>query len=179
MNTPFHGFDWSNFWSDSDYSVKKYREAPLADDVLVRVEERLGVMLPRAYVAMCRLHNGGIVLRTAHASPSRTSWSSDHVAIHGVFAIGDQKPHSLCGELGSHFWPYEWGYPPIGVYFADCPSAGHDMLCLDYRECGPRGEPTVVHVDQDWDYQITPIAPNFESFIRGLVKIQAYESDGA
>jgi hypothetical protein len=39
----------------------------------------------------------------------------------------------LGGTFGSRFWIEEWGYADIGVYFADCPSAGHDMLCLDYR----------------------------------------------
>lgn len=68
----------------------------------------------------------------------------------------------------------EWGYPPIGVYFADCPSGGHDMLCLDYRACGPSGEPTVVHVDQACDYKITFVAPNFEAFIRGLEDDDAF-----
>jgi len=85
-----------------------------------------------------------------------------------ICGIGFTKPHSLCGDTGSNFWMAEWGDPDIGVYFADCPSAGHDMLCLDYRACGPQGEPSVVHVDQDLDYAITPVAPTFEAFVRGL-----------
>ena len=63
----------------------------------------------------------------------------------------------------------EWGYPPIGIYFGDCPSAGHDMICLDYSGCGPSGEPTVVHVDQEGNYSITYLADDFERFIKGLV----------
>ena len=42
------------------------------------------------------------------------------------------------------------------------------MLCLDYRTCGKAGEPSVVHVDQEWDYKITLVAPTFEAFMRGL-----------
>jgi hypothetical protein len=42
------------------------------------------------------------------------------------------------------------------------------MVCLDYRKCGAKGEPQVVHVDQEADYKITFVAENFESFIRGL-----------
>ena len=56
----------------------------------------------------------------------------------------------------------------IGVYFADCPSGGHDMPCLDYRARGPQGEPTVAHLDQEHDFAVTLVARDFESFIRGL-----------
>ena len=51
------------------------------------------------------------------------------------------------------------------------------MVALDYRECGPEGEPCVVHVDQEGDYRITWLAPNFESFIQGLVNEDTYAED--
>lgn len=62
-----------------------------------------------------------------------------------------------------------WNYPDIGVYFGDCPSAGNNMICLDYRKNGKNGEPEVVHVDQEFDYKITFLASDFEEFIKGLV----------
>ena len=71
----------------------------------------------------------------------------------------------------------EWEYPDIGIYFADCPSAGHDMLCLDYRACGPTGEPSVVHVDQEWDYKIVFVAESFAAFVLGLEDESAFEDD--
>ena len=46
------------------------------------------------------------------------------------------------------FWIEEWDDPAIGIYFADCPLAGHDMFCLHYRDCGAGAESKVVHVDQ-------------------------------
>ncbi len=63
----------------------------------------------------------------------------------------------------------EWGYPAIGVYICDCPSAGHDMILLDYSKCGKAGEPEVVHIDQESKFKKTFLAKNFETFIRGLV----------
>ena len=91
-------------------------------------------------------------------------------------SIGNRRRCSLGGECGSAFWVEEWGYPPIGIYFADCPSAGHDMICLDYRKCGPNGEPSVVHVDQEWDYRMTFLAETFERFIRGLESGAAFDN---
>lgn len=69
----------------------------------------------------------------------------------------------------------EWGYPTFGICICNCPSAGHDMIMLDYRECGPHGEPSVVHVDQEDDYRVTPLAPDFETFVRGLVPPSYFE----
>ena len=57
----------------------------------------------------------------------------------------------------------------LDIYFADTPSAGHDLLALDYRECGPGGEPRVVHVDQEAGHVVTPMAPSFGDFLDGLV----------
>ncbi len=49
------------------------------------------------------------------------------------------------------------------------------MLALDYRACGPHGEPTVVHVDQEGGFAITLIAENFEAFVTGLVEEPDYD----
>jgi len=178
-STPFAGFDLRGFWKDSKYARKEYVDAPVTAAKLARVERALKVKLPAAYVALAEAQNGGIPVKTNHRTTERTSWSEDHVAISGICSIGDAKTYGLCGQLGSQFMIDEWGYPSIGVYFANCPSAGHDMIGLDYRACGPEGEPTVVHVDQERDYKITFVAPTFESFIRGLEPDAAFADDDA
>jgi hypothetical protein len=141
-------------------------EEPLTDEVLWSVEAELGRRLPAAYVDLARRHNGGSFARTASPAPSRTTWAEDHVGVTSLAAIGRTASFSLCGELGSVFWVGEWGYPDIGVYIADCPSAGHDLIALDYRS---PGEPAVVHVDREWEYRITVLARDFETFVRGLI----------
>lgn len=70
----------------------------------------------------------------------------------------------------------EWGYPNTGVFICNCPSAGHDMIMLDYSKCGNDGEPEVVHVDQEWDYKKTFLAKDFETFIRGLVNSEVSDT---
>lgn len=173
----FADLDLTQFWEQSEYALKKYVDVPLTTAGVVAVERRLGYRLPAAYGALMQYQNGGIPLRTRHRTHEPTTWADNHIAITGIYAIGDAKPCSLCGTFGSQFWIDEWGYPPIGIYFADCPSAGHHMLCLDYRSCGPTGEPQVVHVDQEWAYKITFVAATFEAFIRGLEDDDAFETE--
>ena len=161
------GMDTRDLW-DGDASDDEYTERAPSPEQVVAVEEQLGYRLPGAYVDLAKTRNGGRLRRNAHPSPP-TTWASDHVVITGIFAIGRHAPSSLCGRLGQRLWLQEWGYPAFGVYFADTPSAGHDLVALDYRECGPRGEPRVVHVDQEAGYVATPLAPNFSDFLGGLV----------
>jgi hypothetical protein len=159
--------DPAEFWSNGAHARRYLGPAP--DDALIAcVEAELGYRLPRSYVSMMRRHNGGVPRRSCAPASSRTTWADDHVAITSIFGIGREWEHSLCGAAGSRFWVEEWGYPALGVYLADCPSAGHDMVALDYRDCGPDGEPQVVHVDQEWDYTVTFLAENFARFVRGL-----------
>ncbi|MCC2314540.1 SMI1/KNR4 family protein [Cellulomonas xiejunii] len=141
-------------------------EPPVDHDLIRSIEAELGIRLPEAYIRLSRVHNGGHLALNAHRTEQPTTWATDHVGITSIAAIGRTAPFSLCGELGNAFWVREWGYPDIGVYFADCPSAGHDMIALDYRASG---EPPVVHVDQEVDFRITAVAPNFASFVDGLV----------
>ncbi len=172
----FEDFDLAGFWDDSDYALKAYVEAPFTADELASIEQELGYKLPAAYVALLKGHNGGIPVNTRFPTSEPTSWADDHIAITGIAGIGRTKDYSLCGDLGSQFMLDEWGYPAIGVCICSCPSAGHDMVMLDYSACGPQGEPTVVHVDQESDYAITYLAPTFEAFVKGLVHEDVYDT---
>ncbi|MBL7632551.1 SMI1/KNR4 family protein [Frankia nepalensis] len=171
----FPDIDLDGFWDDNEYAVREYVDAPPSAAVIASVEAELGYRLPASYVALMRAHNGGMPHRTCCPAPNRTTWARGHVAVHGIMGIGREKSCSLAGEFGSRFWIDEWGYPAIGVYFADCPSAGHDMIAFDYRDREPGGEPSVVHVDQEDDYRITVLAPDFVSFIQALRPEEDYD----
>jgi len=175
----FADFDWDEFWSDEDYSREEYIEKPLTKQAIASVEKELGYKLPVSYIELLSTQNGGLVSKTCFPTKTPTSWADDHIAIQGISGIGGTKDHSLCGSLGSKFMIEEWGYPNIGVCICDTPSAGHDLVMLDYSECGPQGEPRLIHVDQELDYAVTILAPNFESFVRGLVSEDAYDTSDA
>ena len=166
----------ADLWVSSEAGASEYGEVPVSEETLRSVEAELGCRLPAAYVSQARTHNGGLLKRNAHASPTPTTWAADHVALTGIFAIGRTARSSLCGSFGQRLWLNQWGYPDIGVYFADTPSAGHDMIALDYRTCGRDGEPSVVHVDQEVGYVVTRLAPTFEDFIAGLVGEETFQN---
>jgi hypothetical protein len=168
MTETFEAFDFLTFWDNDDYSRKQYIGADVTDEMIQEAESELGYRLPQSYIEFLKQQNGGTPKNTNHHTKEPTSWADDHVAITGIFGIDKDKPSSLCGEFGSKFWVQEWGYPDIGICICDCPSGGHDMIFLDYGKCGPGGEPEVVHIDQERDYEKTFVAKDFETFIRGL-----------
>ena len=49
-DTPFEGFDLTNFWDDSMYALKEYVSDPPSDELIASVEEELGYKLPAAYI---------------------------------------------------------------------------------------------------------------------------------
>lgn len=174
MASAFDGFDPTQFWKDSDYGREEYVEPPQTAEMVASIEAELGVKLPAAYLELMQSQNGGLPRNTCFPTAELTSWAGDHVAITGISGVGRDKTYSLCGSLGSQFMQDEWRYPNWGVCICDCPSGGHDMVMLDYRECGPQGEPAVVHVDQASDFEVTFLAKDFETFIRGLVNDSVY-----
>ncbi len=175
MDKYFREFDFSDFWDDDEYSLKEYVCEPVTTELIEKVESELGFKLPASYVQLMKMHNGGTPNKNSFPTQEPTCWAVDHVCITGIAAISFDKNYSLCGEMGSKFMQEEWGYPEIGICICDTPTAGHDMIMLDYRECGKEGEPKVVHVDQESDFKITFLAENFEAFISGLITEEAME----
>jgi SMI1-KNR4 cell-wall len=181
-------FDATGLWADTEYARENYVGEPLTDDLVESIEAQLRFKLPQSYIELMRVQNGGLLAKTSFLAKLQ------RIGVEGIYGINRSKRASLGGIMehrkafagrnpktgapihvegksyrtGSQFWIEEWEYPPIGVYFAECPSGGHDMICMDYRDCGPQGEPQIVHVDQESGYSITFLADNFGMFVRGL-----------
>ncbi len=156
-------FDWTGFWNDVDYAFESYIGKPVTDKDIKAAEADLGYTLPAAYIELLKNHNGGVVKKNCFINDD-----GDCVYVTGIYGIDRDKKYSLLGEMGNEFWISKAKYPPIGIVVADTISGGHDMIFLDYRECGPTGEPKVVRVDQECDYSMTPLADNFGEFIKNL-----------
>ena len=156
-------FDWTGFWNDVDYAFESYIGKPVTEEDIKDAEAELGYTLPAAYIELLKNHNGGAVKKNCFINDD-----GDCVYVTGIYGIDRGKKYSLLGEFGNEFWISKWEYPPIGVVVADTISGGHDMIFLDYRDCGPTGEPKVVRVDQEGDYSITLLADSFADFIKNL-----------
>ena len=145
-------------------SSSYYRCAPLTDELVQAAESRLGYRLPSSYVEILREQNGGTLARGCYPTPFATSWAPDHVEVTALLGIGGER--GIDAEFGSAYLIEEWRYPPIGVVIAATPSGGHDTVMLDYSDCPPSAEPTVVFVDEDRVPRM--LAPTFADFLNGL-----------
>ena len=156
-------FNWTGFWNDVDYAFESYIGKSVTDKDIKDAEAVLRYTLPATYIELLNNHNGGVLNKNCFINNN-----GDCVYVTGIYGIDRDKKYSLIGEMGNEFWISKWEYPPIGIVVADTISGGHDMIFLDYRECGPTGEPKVVRVDQECDYSITLLADNFGDFIKNL-----------
>lgn len=161
----FKNLDFNNFWYENSYAKDNYEGEEITEEMVKYAENQLGYKLPESYIYLLKQRNGGMPNRVCCPTNKRTSWSDNHIQINAIFGIDETKHYSI---FNTPFWIDEWEYPDVGIAICDCPSAGHDMVFLDYRECGPQGEPKVVHIDQEWDCRITLLAENFEEFITAL-----------
>ena len=159
----------SQFWDDDRLALEEYVDEAPSDTLIASVETELGYRLPETYLALMKQHNGGIPYATCYPLPTPEDSEKDYVEITGFLSIGRKKSNSLCGTAGNKLFKEGWHYPDYGVYICDCPSAGFDLILLDYRQCGPDGEPSVAYVDME-KRQVITLAPDFATFLQGLVE---------
>ncbi|KAA9005857.1 SMI1/KNR4 family protein [Paenibacillus spiritus] len=163
---PDGGPNAAGFWDDLHPDAERYVMEPPSDERVASVEEALVFKLPAAYVSLMKTHNGGIPRNRLFVPEGAEDQA---VVISAILGIGREKDHSLCGSLGSRFLMEREGYPEFGVIIAECPGDS-GVVMLDYRESDNDGEPEVVHVAKGRPGKITRLAPDFDSFIQGLVR---------
>ena len=53
----FEGFDFTNFWEDSEYALKEYVSEMPSDELIASVEQELGYKLPASYIWLALSRN--------------------------------------------------------------------------------------------------------------------------
>lgn len=142
------------FDNDSDYG-KQYRFDDLTDDMISRAEETLGYKLPKSYIELLRVQNGGLI-----DGKYEESWLT------AIYGIGPTKESYNGLEDMFENWKDEWQYPDIGIPFGETRSGGHDMYYMDYRSVDENGEPRIVRIDNEGDIDVYFVADNLVEFVK-------------
>jgi hypothetical protein len=125
-----------------------YLQPRLTSARLAAAEKQLGVKLPRSYVALLEVQNGGYVRRKL----------PDHV-FSKIWGIGPHFP-SITRERE---WHDEWS-PKDAQGLVPFDGDGHWHLCFDYRKRGRTREPSITYVDNELERE-QKIAESFDSFL--------------
>ena len=124
-------------------------------------EAALGLRLPDALVAALQVTNGGLLRRTALPG---VKTSRAVVRVRDLSGIGYPEGLRLSEALCR-----EWEYPAPALVLS---SEGPTAVLLDYRRCGPQGEPAVVFVDTDHEIDGRPaewtLSLDVDGFLRQL-----------
>ena len=157
------------FWADGEYGV----QPSLTDETVREAERVLGVALPSALLDLLRVQNGGVVAADHDAFPTSqpTSWSHDHVPFDALMGIGGLE--GMTSLLDTPYLVKEWGLSsPIVLLSGD----GHCWIGLDYRCCGPDGDPSVTWFDIELDTELT-LASDFRTFVENLTAASGFDLD--
>jgi hypothetical protein len=161
---------WDDFFDESNY----YTGPALTEAMVAAVEASLGYKLPSAYLQLLQVKNGGCPKRQCYPTGG-TSWSDNHVRVTAICGIGGRWGIDS-EQYGSRHMIEQGGFPDVGIFLGWTPTAGHDGIFLDYRECGADGEPRVTYIDAEADEAESLIlAPDFATFLNGLVDCRPYE----
>jgi SMI1-KNR4 cell-wall len=155
----------SDFWSEIITSL--YTSESLTDEMIDKAEAELGVKLPVAYIALLRTQNGGYINFEGYPAPPDSGQTL--IMVDHIMGIGAEMD-----ILDSKWLCIEWHMPEQLVLLS---GDGHWWVALDYRECGTSDEPPIVYIDNesatpvnpDKDYSEWQIAPDFATFLKGLI----------
>ncbi|MEW5845646.1 MAG: SMI1/KNR4 family protein [Bacteroidota bacterium] len=128
-----------------------YVQPALTEKIIKEAETKMGYKLPKEYLELLRIQNGGYIRYTIEDTP--------HSQISG---IGPYYP-----SITDFEWLKEYeglSYEIDGLFPFD--GDGHWNICLDYRK--NKDEPEVTYIDTEVDFE-KPIAKTFKEYIDKLV----------
>lgn len=137
----------------------------LTPDVIVAAERELGVTLPDDLLRLLRIQNGGAVADAWDACPAGSnSYANDHIPFDQLFGIGPADRARALTLVDTPYLVQEWDLPTSVVLLS---GQGHYWVALDYRTCGPDGEPSVTWIDNEMEHGLQ-LAPDFRAFVELL-----------
>ncbi|WP_068672131.1 SMI1/KNR4 family protein [Oceanobacillus sp. Castelsardo] len=146
-----------SFWQEDD----EYKVEPITNEIVAEAEKELSVKLPESYISLLKEQNGGYISYDSYPTNFPTSWADDHINVDYIRGIGGEE-----SILESEYLIKEWGLPKKVVLIS---GDGHTWIAFDYRNTDEN--PPIILIDHDGE-EITELAPDFESFLNGLTKLE-------
>jgi hypothetical protein len=143
-----------NIWREG---YDNYKLDTLTDEAVEMAEEILKVKLPKSYINILKVQNGGYIKFNSYPCNVPTSWADNHINVEHILGIGEAN-----GILESENLIKEWGLPNNIVLIS---GDGHSWIALDYRKM--KENPPVIYIDTELN-QIVEIAKSFDEFLDGL-----------
>ena len=139
---------------------------PVTDELLQQLQDEVGVRLPDLYVDLLRIQNGGVPRKSLFEVEDERQY-----VLNQLPGIGENRgckrdllaDQSLLDPTKNHdfkgFLILDWEWEEDGGHY----------IALDYRTCGPTGEPWVTHI-ATWEAEVwyTTITQTFDEFVAGL-----------
>lgn len=138
-----------NIWQVPKYLP--YVQPALTEKIIKEAETKMGYKLPKAYLELLTIQNGGYIKYTIEDTP--------HSQISG---IGLYYPSITDFEWLKEFEGLSFEIDGLFPFDGD----GHWNICLDYRK--NKDEPEITYIDTEVDFE-KPIAKNFKEYIDKLI----------
>jgi hypothetical protein len=126
----------TEFWG-----ANYYNNPPVLDANIAKAEAHFGKRLPKLYLDLIRIQNGGYTQGLAFPTKKPTSWAADHVPFEemaGIVFRDDLPMHSI---MVTDYMIKGWGLPADQILLA---GDGHTWISLDYRK---RTIPAIKWID--------------------------------
>jgi hypothetical protein len=140
-----------------------YLNPPLTDEMVRDAEKKLKVRLPRSYIDLLRVQNGGYVERDI---PARGEG-----AINLLYGIGPHFPTILerdWREIKGYMKENGIKVPTKIDFLVPFSGDGHYYYCFDYRRTGKTAEPEISFIDVEVFNIDYVVAANFTEFLKSL-----------
>jgi len=152
------------FWDRSEsYGV----QAPLTEAMVEDAEATLGLRLPADFLTLLRVQNGGSPVAEFDAYPLPDP--EGYAPFEDVAGVGQGR--EALTILDSPYLTKEWEMPKELVLLS---GDGHTWIALDYRGCGPEGQPSLTWFDNEMEFEVA-LAPSFRSFVEGLRPSESFD----
>ncbi|KZO00481.1 SMI1/KNR4 family protein [Pseudobacillus badius] len=142
-------------WRNEPDDMYKLRDLNETD--IKQAEQFFSVKLPKEYIDILRVQNGGLIIYNAFPTTFETSWDDDSIYIDHIMGIGKKY-----GILENNHYLNEWDMPKGLILIS---GDGHSWIAFDYRNT--KKNPEIVYVDNE-EEKIFTLASSFKEFLSKL-----------